>query len=82
MRHAGFTRIGENLGDSFTLWETTLDTERNLIADVKGRIVGVNQKSRKFDFFFHLQLEITLHSQEGALSKTLQSARMSLIEGK
>ena len=55
---------------------------KNPIADVKGRIVGVNKKSRKPDFCFRLQLGITFHSQTDSLSKTLQSVRMSLVEGK
>ena len=82
LRHAGFVRIDENLGYCFTLWEVTLDTERNLVADAKGRIVGVSKKGRKFDFYFHLQLAITSCGQINSLSKTLQSVRMSLVEGK
>ena len=59
-----------------------MDTEKKLVADVKGRIVGVHKKSRNFDFFFHLQLGVTMRSQTDSLSKTLQSVRMSLLEGK
>ena len=63
LRHAGFVKIDENVGYCFTLWEVTLDTERNLVADAKGYIVGVSKKGRKFDFYFHLQLVITSCSQ-------------------
>ena len=68
----------KNLSYCFTLWEVTLDTERNLVTDVKGRIIGVNKKGRKIDFYFRLQLEITLCGQTDSLSKTLQSVRISL----
>ena len=42
----------------------------------------MSKKSRKFDFLFHLHLGVTLHSETDALSKTLQSAKFSLVEGK
>ena len=78
----GFVRIEENPGHFHAAWEITLDTEKNSLAEVKERIAGVNKKSRKFDFFFHLHLRIMLCFQNNALSKTLQSVRMSLVEEK
>ena len=82
LRHACFVRIDKNLGYCFTLQEVTLDAERNLVANVKGRVIGVNKKGRNFYFYFHLQLAITLHGQNYSLSKSLQSIRIPLVEGK
>ena len=71
-----FCPIEDNLGFACEVWAIILDTERNLVTNIKCLIFGKN----KIRLFFHLHLGITLCSQICSLSKTFKSSRMSLVE--
>ena len=81
MSHASFVHISNNLEKLCNLWEDILSKEKGLKSDVKACIIGVNTKSRTFDFAFHLELSIMLFSQTDALSQTLQSSELTLLDG-
>ena len=55
--------------------------ERNLNAEVKGRVIGCLKQMKEFDFYYGLLLSQRLYALTDNLSKTLQNKNMPAIIG-
>ena len=74
-----FERIIDNYDAIIKLWDECLKTK--LEPDVRGRIIGCNTQMKSFDFYFGLNLGLTIFRHTDNLSATLQKANMSSISG-
>ena len=61
------------------LWDESLDTK--LDPEIKSRIIGIKHQMETFDYFFGVSLASLIFGHSDNLSKTLQHAHISAVEG-